>query len=156
MAEVDSDPVETHLSFNIKASNDQKFLLTLPASTTIAHVKDKLAGSDYADIPAERIRLIYSGRVLKNEDTLSTYNVKNGNTIHMVKGAASNARQNPTSSTSSTATPAVPPLPPMATGTANNPLAGLTGARYAGFHGLPSANMFGADGGVASYFLYKD
>jgi ubiquilin len=145
----DSDPVEAQLTFNIKASNDQKFVLTLPTSTTIADVKTKLAGPDYADIPAERIRLIYSGRVLKNEDTLSTHNVKDGNTIHMVKGAMSNARQNPAASTSSAATPAVPALPSMATGTANNPLAGLTGARYAGFHGLPSANMFGADGGVS-------
>ncbi|RDI82859.1 hypothetical protein Vi05172_g7062 [Venturia inaequalis] len=146
----DSDPVETQLTFNVKASNEQKFVLTLPASTTIGDVKNKLAGPDYADVPVERIRLIYSGRVLKNEDVLSTHNVKDGNTIHMVKGAASNARQNPAGSTASAATPAVPALPPMATGTANNPLAGLTGARYAGFHGLPSANMFGADGGMGA------
>ncbi|TID12757.1 hypothetical protein E2P81_ATG10030 [Venturia nashicola] len=146
----DSDPVETQLTFNVKASNDQKFVLTLPLSTTIGDVKNKLAGPDYADVPVERIRLIYSGRVLKNEDSLSTHNVKDGNTIHMVKGAASNARQNPAGSTTSAATPAVPALPPMATGTANNPLAGLTGARYAGFHGLPSANMFGADGGMGA------
>jgi ubiquilin len=151
----DSDPVEQQLTFNIKASNDQKFVLTLPISTTIADVKNKLAGSDYADIPAERIRLIYSGRVLKNEDTLSTHNVKDGNTIHMVKGAMSNARQNPAASTSSAAAPAVPALPNMATGTGNNPLAGLTGARYAGFHGLPSANMFGADGGVSAQNLLR-
>jgi ubiquilin len=146
----DSDPVEQQLTFNIKASNDQKFVLTLPISTTIADVKTKLAGPDYADIAVERIRLIYSGRVLKNEDTLSTYNVKDGNTIHMVKGAISNARQNPATPTSGAASAAIPTLPAMATGTANNPLAGLTGARYAGFHGLPSANMFGADGGVSS------
>lgn len=146
----DSDTVETHITFNVKASNDQKYVLTFPASTSVLDVKTKLSGPDYADVAAERIRLIYSGRVLKNEDTLSTHNVKDGNTIHLVKGAASNARQNPAASTSGAATPAVPALPPMATGTANNPLAGLTGARYAGFHGLPSANMFGADGGVSS------
>ena len=39
----------------------------------------------------------------------------------------------------------------MAAGTANNPLAGLTGARYAGLTNLPSADMFGPDGGVSSY-----
>ncbi|QDS70585.1 hypothetical protein FKW77_000024 [Venturia effusa] len=146
----DSDPVETQLTFTVKASNDQKFIFTLPVSTSILDVKNRLSGSDYADVPVERIRLIYSGRVLKNEDSLATHNVKDGNTIHMVKGAASNARQNPAASTSSAATPAVPALPPMATGTANNPLAGLTGARYAGFHGLPNANLFGADGGMGA------
>lgn len=145
-----SDPVEQQLTFNIKASNDQKYILTLPTSTSIGDVKAKLATSEYADIPADRIRLIYSGRVLKNEDTLATYNVKDGNTIHMVKGAQSNARQNPqaTSSSPSGATPAVPTN--IAAGTGNNPLAGLTGARYAGFHGLPNASMFGADGGMGA------
>lgn len=48
---------------------------------------------------------------------------------------------------SAPATPAVPTN--MAAGTANNPLAGLTGARYAGHMGLPGADMFGADGGVS-------
>ncbi|KAK5637223.1 hypothetical protein RRF57_012935 [Xylaria bambusicola] len=38
----------------------------------------------------------------------------------------------------------------MAAGTANNPLAGLTGARYAGLTNLPSADMFGPDGGVSN------
>lgn len=37
----------------------------------------------------------------------------------------------------------------MAAGTNNDPLAGLTGARYAGHVGLPGAGMFGADGGVS-------
>ncbi|KIW08767.1 uncharacterized protein PV09_00705 [Verruconis gallopava] len=148
----DASEAERQITFNIKASNEQKFVLTLPVSTPISELKAKLSAPEYADVPVERIRLIYSGRVLKDADTLATYKVADGNTIHMVKGAASNARQNPASSTSSAgATPAVPPaVPTMATGTGNNPLAGLTGARYAGFHGLPNASMFGADGGMGA------
>lgn len=90
--------------------------------------------------------------MLKDPDTLGGVKVKDGHTIHLVKGAASNARQNPanqgTSTSSGTGGP--PPQVPtnIAAGTGNNPLAGLTGARYAGFHGLPSMDMFGADGGV--------
>jgi ubiquilin len=144
----DSTETERQVTFNIKASNDQKYVLTLPISTSIADLKAKLSSSEYADVPAERIRLIYSGRVLKDGDTLATHKVVDGNTIHMVKGAASNARQNPATS-SSAAAPAAPAVPNMAAGTGNNPLAGLTGARYAGFHGLPNASMFGADGGVS-------
>jgi ubiquilin len=144
----DSTDAERQITFNVKASNDQKYVLTLPFSTSIADLKAKLSTSEYADVPAERIRLIYSGRVLKDTDTLSTYKVVDGNTIHMVKGAASNARQNP-ASTSSTPAAVAPAVPNMAAGTGNNPLAGLTGARYAGFHGLPNASMFGADGGVS-------
>jgi ubiquilin len=144
------------VTFNVKAANDQKHVLTLPTTTTVADLKARLASPDYADIPAERQRLIYSGRVLKDPDTLGGVKVKDGHTIHLVKGAASNARQNPanqgTASTSSgtgTPTPQVPTN--IAAGTGNNPLAGLTGARYAGFHGLPSMDMFGADGGVCSH-----
>jgi ubiquilin len=151
---------ERQVTFTVKASNDQKFVLTVPVTTSIADLKTKLSTSEYADVPAERIRLIYSGRVLKDADNLGTYKVLDGNTVHMVKGAASNARQNPAASTSSaTGSTSTPPVVPnMAAGTGNNPLAGLTGARYAGFHGLPNASMFGSDGGVSycSFSMSKE
>ncbi|KAF1831171.1 hypothetical protein BDW02DRAFT_572282 [Decorospora gaudefroyi] len=144
---------ETPITFNVKAANDQKHVLTLPGTTTVADLKTKLSTSEYADVPPERQRLIYSGRVLKDPDTLASAKIKDGHTVHLVKGAASNARQNPanqgtasTSGGSSTPTPQVPTN--IAAGTGNNPLAGLTGARYAGFHGLPGMDMFGPDGGM--------
>jgi len=147
-----SSTADHQLTFNVKASNDAKYVLTLPATTTVADLKAKLSTSEYADTPVERLRLIYSGRVLKDPDTLGSYKIKDGHTIHLVKGAASNARQNPASQGSTStagATPTSPTVPSnMAAGTGNNPLAALTGARYAGFHGLPNATAFGADGGV--------
>lgn len=152
---------DSQITFNVKAANDQKHVLTLSAATTVADLKAKLSQPDYADIPAERQRLIYSGRVLKDQDTLSSVKIKDGHTIHLVKGAASNARQNPAnqgtaSATggSSTPTPQVPTN--IAAGTGNNPLAGLTGARYAGFHGLPGMDTFGPDGGVSQSKLFKE
>jgi ubiquilin len=116
-------------------------------TATVLDLKTKLAGEDLENIPVERQRLIYSGRVMKNDDALSTYKIKNNNTIHMVKSAASNQQPNQTPTASaSTATPAPAN---MAAGTANQPFAGLTGARYAGFgNGLPGLDMFGPDGGV--------
>ena len=145
---------ESPVTFNIKSSSDAKFVLTLPLSITVLDLKNKLAGADYADIPPERQRLIYSGRVLKDPDTLASYKIKEGNTVHLVKGAASNQRQNPTNSSTSAATPGTPSASSgvpsnIAAGTGNNPLAGLTGARYAGFAQLPGAGMFGPDGGVS-------
>lgn len=145
---------DTPITFHIKASNDAKFTLTLPLSTSVADLKNKLASSEYADTPAERQRLIYSGRVLKDHETLATYKIKDGHTVHLVKSAASNQRQQAApaqqGTTSSTTPQAVPGVPTnIAAGTGNNPLAGLTGARYAGFAQLPGANMFGPDGGVS-------
>jgi ubiquilin len=146
---------DSQVTFNVKAANDQKHVLTLATTTTVADLKAKLAAPEFADISADRQRLIYSGRVLKDHDTLASVKIKDGHTVHLVKGAASNARQNPanqgTSSTSGGGTP-TPQVPTnIAAGTGNNPLAGLTGARYAGFHGLPGMDMFGPDGGVSVF-----
>ena len=142
-----------HITFQIKSANEAKFTLTLPVSTTIAEVKAKLASKDHADVPEDRQRLIYSGRVLKDADTLESIKIKDGNMVHLVKGAASNARQHPAGQGSSSGGAASGPrqqLPTnIAAGTGGNPLAGLTGARYAGLHGLPGAETFGPDGGVS-------
>lgn len=144
---------EAPITFNIKSSNDAKYVMTMSLSLTVLDLKTKLASAEYADIPPERQRLIYSGRVLKDPDSLSSYKIKEGNTVHLVKGAASNQRQNPanvnTSAATAGSTPASSGVPSnIAAGTGNNPLAGLTGARYAGFAQLPGAGMFGPDGGV--------
>ncbi|KAF2033023.1 hypothetical protein EK21DRAFT_98582 [Setomelanomma holmii] len=144
---------DSQVTINVKVGNDNKHVITLPIATTVADLKTKLSASEYADVPAERQRLIYSGRVLKDHDTLGGVKIKDGHTIHLVKSAASNAKQNPanqgsssTASGSSTSAPQVPTN--IAAGTGNNPLAGLTGARYAGFHGLPGMDTFGPDGGM--------
>lgn len=151
----DAGQSEEYVTFNVKSSNDAKYTLTLARTTTVADLKGKLATSEYADTPAERQRLIYSGRVLKDHDTLESTKIKDGNTVHLVKSAASNARQNPATQGSS-ATPSGGAGTPrsnvptsFATGTGNDPLAGLTGARYAGMMGLPGAGAFGPDGGVS-------
>jgi ubiquilin len=148
---------EPPITFHVKSSGDNKYTLTLPLSTTISDLKTKLAGSEYSDASADRLRLIYSGRVMKDPDTLSTYNVKENHTIHLVKSAQSNQRQAPANQGASTTTTTgrgntnqgIPGVPTnFAAGTGNNPLAGLTGARYAGFAQLPGMGMFGPDGGV--------
>ncbi|KAL4963111.1 ubiquitin domain-containing protein DSK2 [Aspergillus stella-maris] len=164
MADDTATAEDAPITFSIKASNDAKFTLTLPLSTTVSELKEKLASSEYADTAVERQRLIYSGRVLKDNDTLETYKIKDGHTIHLVKSAASNQQQRAGAATerASTSTPpgntpspaaagsaGIPGVPTnLAAGTGNDPLAGLTGGRYAGFTGLPSAGLFGPDGGM--------
>lgn len=158
MADDTATAEEAPITFHVKSSSDAKYTLSMNPSTTVLDLKNKIAGSDYADVPAERQRLIYSGRVLKDGDTLVAHKVKDGHTIHLVKSAASNQQQTrapqPASSTpegsSTNASQGIPNIPSnLAAGTGNNPLAGLTGARYAGFAQLPGAGMFGPDGGVS-------
>ncbi|RAK87713.1 ubiquitin-like protein DskB [Aspergillus costaricaensis CBS 115574] len=156
MADDTAAAEDAQITFNVKSSNDAKYTLTLPSSTSVSDLKEKLSSSEYADTPAERQRLIYSGRVLKDNETLATYKIKDGHTIHLVKSAPSNVRPGGAASTTSTSAPAgAAPAPAaagvptnLAAGTGNNPLAGLTGARYAGFAQLPGAGMFGPDGGM--------
>lgn len=132
------------VKFIVKMPQQQgKKELELPLSTTVLGAKEKIA--ELGDTPVERQRLIYSGRVMKNEETLEFYKVTDGTTIHMVKAAAPPASKSSTSASGS-ARPAVPTN--ISAGTANTPLAGLTGARYAGHVNLPSADIFGPDGGV--------
>ncbi|KAI9719301.1 MAG: hypothetical protein M1812_003631 [Candelaria pacifica] len=151
MAEETNAAEEAPVSFSVKSSSDAKFTLSLPSSTTVLDLKTKLSTSEYADISADRQRLIYSGRVLKDADTLGSYKIKDGHTVHLVKGAASNQRSTANSAAGAggaTAQGAQGVPANLATGTGNNPLAGLTGARYAGFAQLPGAGMFGPDGGM--------
>lgn len=151
-----ADDQEPQVTFNVKSSNEAKHVVTLGTSVTIGELKQKLSTPEYADLPSERQRLIYSGRVLKDHDTVGSCKIKDGNTVHLVRGAESNQRQNPANQGGATAPsgagqPANNVPSNFATGTgAGNPLAQLTGARYAGFHGLPGADMFGADGGMGA------
>lgn len=147
MADNSDSGSDAILSFKVKTSGDKSHAITIAESATVMDLKAKLAAEDVENVSVERQRLIYSGRVMKNEDALSTYKIKNGNTIHMVKSAASNPAPQP--SAASAPTPAAVPQN-MAAGTeANNLLAGLTGARFAGHANLPNPSMFGADGGVS-------
>lgn len=144
MADPTAAGEDAPITFNVKSSSGPKISVSVPLSTTVADLKTKLAESDMANVPVPSQRLIYSGKVLKDTETLETYKVKEGNTIHLVRTAASNERQNPSSqaaapTSGTTANPTSSAVPQnFAAGTGNDPLAGLTGARYAGFHGLPS------------------
>jgi ubiquilin len=151
MTSEDAATSDGEITFKVKTSAEGNHTITMTEAATVLDLKTKLAGDDYEKVPVDRQRLIYSGKVMKNEEPLSTYKIKAGNTIHMVKSAQSNAAQNSANS-GGAATGSAPGVPTnMAAGTNNDPLAGLTGARYAGHIGLPGAGMFGADGGVCLY-----
>ena len=74
----DSVGDDAPMTFQIKSSNDAKYSITMAASSTVSALKEKLSTKDYADLPVERQRLIYSGRVLKDPDTLASYKIKEG------------------------------------------------------------------------------
>ncbi|KAI5305010.1 hypothetical protein KEM56_005504 [Ascosphaera pollenicola] len=169
---------EGSINLMVKTSNDTRFAFTLPLSTTVLELKQKLAPEDHANCPLERQRLIYSGRVLRDPESLASYNVKDGNTIHLVRSSAPRpaAQAQPGASSASAAAPgatpaarAEPPQPPsyqqqrqeaaaraqaqgvptnIATGPGNDPENLFTSARYAGLFQMPGAGAFAPGGSL--------
>ncbi|KAF3924233.1 Ubiquilin [Orbilia brochopaga] len=142
----DKDKDEETITFTVKSIADTKIPMTVGRFISIAELKQKLA--EPSSIPVERQRLIYSGRVLKDDQTVDSYKIQTGHTVHLVKGAASTAsaaRGNVAgaSASSSSTGSSRSAVPSMAAGTGTNPLSRLTNHIP-----LPSADVFGPDGGM--------
>ncbi|KAK3828544.1 MAG: hypothetical protein J3Q66DRAFT_379739 [Benniella sp.] len=88
------------ITINVKASNDRKHTISIAVSDTVLELKKKVA--ENCDTPAERIRLIYSGKVLQDEHALATYKILDGHTVHMVRSAVTPAAQPSAPTTSHT------------------------------------------------------
>lgn len=67
----------------IKCSNADKADISCNTGVTIAELKNLVA--EKLNIPPTQQRLIYKGRILKDESTLEQYDVQTGHTIHLVK-----------------------------------------------------------------------
>ncbi|XP_075476343.1 ubiquitin domain-containing protein DSK2b-like [Primulina tabacum] len=107
------------VNINIRCSNGSKFSVRTSLQSTVAEFKGLLAQN--CDIPAEQQRLIYKGRILKDDQTLMSFGLQADHTVHMVRGSA------PAASPPSAAPPSAAP---------NNGGAGLTDGGASLFPGL--------------------
>ncbi|EIM83168.1 uncharacterized protein STEHIDRAFT_101265 [Stereum hirsutum FP-91666 SS1] len=140
MSEATPTESQSEIQINVKGPSELKLQISITRDKTVRELKQAIA--DKSDVEADRQRLIYSGRVLKDDDALSIYKIQSSHTIHMVKGAARSA--NPSSSTSSTATPQQ--LPTMQAGqNVHDPLTQLNS--HLGYGAMAGLNPF-ADMGV--------
>ena len=80
------------INVNVKSSSDKKFVIAIETTKTVLDLKNAIA--EQTEVPADRQRLIYSGRVLKDHDTLADYKIADGNTVHMVKSSAGTSKGN--------------------------------------------------------------
>ncbi|CCF56686.1 hypothetical protein KAFR_0B03900 [Kazachstania africana CBS 2517] len=143
------------ITIHIK-SGQNKWDVNTNLSDSIATLKEEI--SKISEIPATNQRLIYSGKILKDDQTVESYKIEEGHSIHLVKSGGNVARNSAATNTTPTATsnentnsaPSVPSN--IASGQTGgfNPLNDLTSARYAGYLNMPSADMFGPDGGLNS------
>jgi len=125
-----SEQAGSEIQVNIKGPSELKLQISITTDKTVKELKEAIA--EKADVEADRQRLIYSGRVLKDDDLLSVYKIQSQHTIHMVKGAARAAQ-------SSGAAPQA--LPTMQTGqNPQDPLTQLNSHR--GFGAMAGVNPF--------------
>ncbi|CAN6544799.1 unnamed protein product [Malus baccata var. baccata] len=89
---------------NIRCSNGSKFSVRASLDSTVGAFKEVL--SQNCDIPADQQRLIYKGRILKDDQTLTSYGLQADHTVHMVRAFAA---------------PASTPAPPAANATSASP-----------------------------------
>lgn len=65
---------EIDINVRPPGGGDKKIQIKVDTSKTVLELKQDIA--QHTDIPAENQRLIYSGRVLKDEEQVSTYKIR--------------------------------------------------------------------------------
>lgn len=140
----------SEISLTIKCSNADKVIVSISPSASVLELKEKI--SEALSVPATSQRLIYKGRVLKDDLGLDFYQVQHEHTVHMVKGGGASSGASPAAPTAapapapvsgSSAFPAAPAAPMNAYNPYNmgtpNPFGGLPGAAQAsqGFGAFP-------------------
>ncbi|XP_073270587.1 ubiquitin domain-containing protein DSK2b-like isoform X2 [Primulina huaijiensis] len=103
---------DEEVNVHIRCSNGTKFSVRTILQSTVGEFKALLAQN--CDVPAEQQRLIYKGRILKDDQSLLVYGLQADHTVHMVRGFSSSAAPNsvvPAASRSSNSATGVPPAP---------------------------------------------
>jgi ubiquilin len=78
------------LKLVIRQSNGDQFEVEVEsAAASVAELKK--ACESGAQLPPDQQRLIFKGRILKDEQTLESYKIENGVTVHLVKAKAATA-----------------------------------------------------------------
>ncbi|XP_051139003.1 ubiquitin-like domain-containing protein CIP73 isoform X2 [Andrographis paniculata] len=74
---------ESPLQLNIKTLDSRIYSVNVDKNIPIAAFKEKIASQ--SGVPVVQQRLIFRGKVLKDDHLLSDYNVENGDTLHLVE-----------------------------------------------------------------------
>ncbi|KAM1223348.1 hypothetical protein ACFX2G_043334 [Malus domestica] len=73
---------DSNLEINIKTLDSQMYSFQVDKNMRVSLFKEKIA--DQTGVPVGQQRLIFRGRVLKDDHPLSEYHLENGHTLHLV------------------------------------------------------------------------
>ncbi|KAK4490468.1 hypothetical protein RD792_001145 [Penstemon davidsonii] len=141
-----SNDFEEEVAVNICCSNGSKFSVQVKLDSTIEFFKSILA--EKCNIPPQQQRLIYKGRILKDDQTLESYGVEADHTVHLVRGFASSASVD-SAAVINSGVPNTNPISATDTGSNEGRLLGASGFGSTlfsrlGLNGSGSAGLFGA------------
>ena len=142
------------MKVQIRGSQGLNFEVEIGNETTVVDLKNKIAS--IRSVEASKIRLIYSGKILADNQTLASYGIADGHSIHMVVAgnkAAAKPAPKPAAPQPAPAAAAVPPsqaqsepLPQFTPPPQQNPFAGMGGNPFGGMGGNPFGGMGGMGG----------
>ncbi|KAF3958239.1 hypothetical protein CMV_016823 [Castanea mollissima] len=85
------------VNINIRCSSGSKFSVQISLDSSVGSFKSILA--EKSDTPTDQQRLIYKGRILKDDQTLRSYGLEADHTVHLVRGFSPAAASNPAGGT---------------------------------------------------------
>lgn len=92
------------ITLNIRQSNGDQFEVNCAADATVLQLKQ--AAEAGSKLPPDQQRLIFKGRILKDDQTLESYKIENGSQVHLVKAKAAAAASESQPAATATSEPA--------------------------------------------------
>ncbi|KAL6531926.1 Ubiquitin domain-containing protein DSK2b [Orobanche minor] len=135
---------DEQVNVNIRFTNSSRFSVKTNLHSTVAEFKVLLA--QHSDVPAGQQRLIYKGRILKDDQTLISYGLQADHTVHMVRGFAPAVTTPSAVPASAANTQSVPAATQV--GSTNTVGAGGVASPFAGL----DLGAFGGTGGASGLF----
>ncbi|VDP28393.1 unnamed protein product [Soboliphyme baturini] len=138
MDEKQLDTSSSSISIKVKGTRET-YQLTIPENSTVKDVKEELVAK--VDAPVERLCLIFSGRILKDNETLKQQGVGDGFTIHLVVRISQKPTSAATPAYTTTTTSAGQTQPATPANPTGN-VFGSLGASIPGFDTFAGAGTF--------------
>ncbi|KGO67957.1 Ubiquitin supergroup [Penicillium italicum] len=100
------------MKLTFKDLKQEKFIIDVEPSETVREVKVKIA-QEKGEYDAERMKVIYSGKILQDDKTVESYNIQEKDFLQPKAAASSTASQVPSTpaARAPVSTPAPPPAP---------------------------------------------
>ncbi|OIW07931.1 hypothetical protein TanjilG_20032 [Lupinus angustifolius] len=99
---ISAESSDSTLQLNIKTLDSRIYSFQADKNMSVSSFKEKIVNE--TGVPVSRQRLIFRGRVLKDEHSLSEYYLENGHTLHLVERHPNQSQVSGTSSAEPTVT----------------------------------------------------